>query len=395
MDKTRAVTLSLRTIKVVVIIFSIAFIIKLAMVFVNVPSAELFLSDEYRDELLARRSYLIAELEKGHYDIDQMPNVGVQFQYEWGLVSSSMSAMALTNLAFRFPETRLESVRELEYLVELVLDEEYRGIGELTWGVDPLQNMEHSPAQIGYSAHLGLIIGAYKYCGGSDMYDSIYTEIHQSIIRTIGESATPYLETYPNEVYTADNAAMYASLKLYDQLMGEDNSELITQWIDYTKAYVTDQSTGIMKSYVTDISSPRTNSRGSWAGWCSFYLPLIDSVYARDQYEKVQKQFVDKVAGFTLCREYPKGVRASGDIDSGPVIFGGSSSGTAFILGGAVHHNDSATIEGILFTAEFVGTTISSKGGKHYLLSPLVGDAVMLAMMTAQSWDDRYLQKEE
>lgn len=344
-------------------------------------------------DLMKRRDYLINQIDHGKYAVSEMPRVGTPFKYEWALVSSSMSAIALTNLAFRYPETREASLNAVEKLVSHILSPEYRELGILMWNMDPLKHMDVSPTQAWYAAHAGYVLSAYKYLGGDNSYDSIYTAIHESAFRTIRESNTPYLETYPDETYTADNVVLYAALKIYDKITGKNNDTVFDNYIQFTRERVLDSSTGIIKSYVTDYNSPTYNSRGSWTGWNSFFLPVIDSAFAAEQYKLSQKHFFDTKFGFRIFREYPHGVKARGDIDSGPVIFGGSTSGTAFIIGGAVWQNDYENLSELLKTAEFVGTTIG-KDMKHHLLAPLVGDAIMLAMLTATPWDLRYVRSD-
>jgi hypothetical protein len=82
-----------------------------------------------------------------------------------------------------------------------------------------------------------------------------------------------------------------------------------------------------------------------------------------------------------------------GDIDSGPVVFGASTSGTGFGIGCAKAAHDSEFLSEMLMTAEVVGSTIDWNGKRHYLLAPLVGEAIMLAMKSTTAWDGRYVVK--
>lgn len=380
---------------ILLVLFVIFLIIRLLIVNLGTLSGEELFTDKAKTDLLERRAFLLKQIDKGDYYPSKMPPVGIPFQQEWSLVATSMTAMTLADLSFRFPETREESVKYLDSLVQLMLSDELRSLGEIMWNNDPLENLDTEPAQAWYMAHAGLTIAAYKYCGGDTTYDSVYTLIHESTIKTIKRSFNPYIETYPSQTYTADNAALYASLSLYDKLMQQDNSSLIKEWITYTQEHLIDTSTGLMKSYVTEDDAPYANSRGSWVGWNSYYLPLIDSAFATDQYEKSKEHLFANLLGFQVLREYPRGVRSSGDIDSGPVIFGASSSGTVFILGGAVREKDTATVERLLKTFEFAGVSLSLGGRKHYISAPLVGDAIALAMMTGTDWDLRYQARVE
>lgn len=360
---------------------------------VNIPNAKDLIENKQKKDILERKAYLIAKLRDGKFAVDEMPPVGSLFQAEWALVTASMTASAITNIAFRFPETKDSAIDEIREIIDVVLTEDLRKIGYNTWGRDPLENLSPYNAQIWYLAHLGMVISSYKFCGGDNSYDSLHKEINITMINALKQSSIPYLQTYPDETYSADNTVMYASIKLYDQLYGEDNNELFKNWINFSKEKMLDKKTGIIKSYIIKESGPSFDSRGSWVGWMSFYLPIIDSAFAKDQYDRAYKHFFSKAFGFRVCREFPKGVNAIGDVDSGPVIFGASPSGTGFITGGAMHQKDIKNLNGFLTTAELIGTSVSFGGKKHYLFSPLVGDAIMLAMKTAMVWDNRYIKK--
>ena len=75
-------------------------------------------------------------------------------------------------------------------------------------------------------------------------------------------------------------------------------------------------------------------------------------------------------------------------MDSGPVIFGLSPTGTAFGIGGATYFQDSDIRKRFLKTGEWAGFTVFSKHSRHYLLADYVpvGEAITLAMRTAVPW---------
>ncbi len=71
-----------------------------------------------------------------------------------------------------------------------------------------------------------------------------------------------------------------------------------------------------------------------------------------------------------------------------------STSGTGFAVAGARLFEDSEMLGGLLYTAEAVGSSWDANGTRRYLLAPIVGDAIMLAIKTAMPWDSRCLAKE-
>lgn len=132
-------------------------------------------------------------------------------------------------------------------------------------------------------------------------------------------------------------------------------------------------------------------SRGSGAAWGVFYLAYADPHFAAQQYAQMRTTLADSVLSVIHgVREYPSGVSGSGDVDSGPVILGLSPSGTGFAIAGAtVARDDEFKLE-LLRTAELVGTSYETSRGTRYLLAPLVGDAILLAMRTVTSWGLRF-----
>lgn len=82
---------------------------------------ETLLQGGYRDDLLARRAYLVARLDQAAGP-DAMPDwIPPQFRGEWALVTYSMSAAAVTNIAFLVPETREEACGLVAGWIETVI----------------------------------------------------------------------------------------------------------------------------------------------------------------------------------------------------------------------------------------------------------------------------------
>jgi hypothetical protein len=121
-------------------------------------------------------------------------------------------------------------------------------------------------------------------------------------------------------------------------------------------------------------------------------LPFVDAAFAREQYHRMKK-FLWKNVGFGVAgiREFPAGVRGESDIDSGPVLFDLSTSGTGFAMAGALRQNDTVSLQALLRTSELAGFSFQWNGRRRYLTAPLVGDAIMLAMKSASAWDERFL----
>ena len=74
------------------------------------------------------------------------------------------------------------------------------------------------------------------------------------------------------------------------------------------------------------------------------------------------------------------------DRDTGPVVFGLGGAATAFAIAGARHAQDEGLLTGLLRIIELLGVSVTKADQRRYLVAPIVGDAIVLAMKTACHW---------
>lgn len=99
----------------------------------------------------------------------------------------------------------------------------------------------------------------------------------------------------------------------------------------------------------------------------------------------MRHNLADSVIGFGTIREYPPTITSQyGDIDSGPVVFGHSTSATGFGLAASRIHNDEQLFTKLYSTAYLFGGPLDRGGERRHFTGGSVGDAVLVAMFTAQ-----------
>lgn len=319
----------------------------------------------------SRLSYLAERLGDAH------PGTG-HSDGEWHLVALSMTGLAAANQAFRHPETRAERLALVEKLSARALEAEARHFDTALWGTDALETLGTAQGHVGYLGHLGLLLSTECMLGGHAR-DPVRRQVVGALERRYRAAPTGLLDTYPNQQWVADNAVGLAAVALGARCEGRAAPKVLGRWpVD---------ERGLLRF------TPTTGVRGSSAGWNSLYLPFADEAFARAQFDAGQRAFGWSAVGLAAWREYPEGVRGRGDVDSGPLVFGLSPAGTGFAIAGATRY-DGALARAMLRTAEGAGITWPL-GGRRYLLSPLVGDASVLAAKTATAWDARFLGDDE
>lgn len=345
-------------------------------------------------DILARRNYLIGKVVTCPQQlIDEMPAiVGPQFQGEWALYSCSMLSAALVNTTLIYGEDKEMAIATIDSLIQIVMSPELRAYDRERWGEDPLETLDGNESHISYISHLAWMIGGYKHIGGGDKYDELYHKLCETMNRRILESPNMNLPTYPGEcVYVPDMLVAIVALSVYSQQYEGKYYSTVCQWIDEAKHHWLDNDTGMLASFLPDEREGMYGEapiKGSYSALSCYYLTFVDVEFARDQYEKLKANFLQKrpIMGF---KEYhDRRCWLGMDIDAGPIICNLSPTGTAFAVGSVTYFQDWTLRKKLLKTGEIAGTTRHRKGKSHYLLADvaLVGEAIMLAMRTATEW---------
>jgi hypothetical protein len=125
-----------------------------------------------------------------------------------------------------------------------------------------------------------------------------------------------------------------------------------------------------------------TGARGTSQTIIHRFLLEIDPGFARAQYEVYREKFVTGLG--PAIREFPKGTDGSGDVDSGPLVFGVSLSATTVGFGAARVQHDS--LAGVLGReGELLGVPVAGAHTKRYALGLVpIGDAFLVWSATAR-----------
>lgn len=154
-----------------------------------------------------------------------------------------------------------------------------------------------------------------------------------TLSKKISCSDSPFFESYPNRSWPADILPGITSLSIHDKLFSPKYDLVIKFWFGKVKIRQ-NHGENIFPHSVNSKGIRIQNARGSSLGLILILLKEIseidtDSIYS--SYERVYKSgFLD----LPMIREYEGVGSATGDIDSGPVVFGYGS--VATIIGAGV-----------------------------------------------------------
>ena len=349
--------------------------------------------DGEKKEIIRRANYLTAKVATSPQQLlNEMPSgIGTQFQGEWALYTCSMTSAALANIAFLYPQNQELSIKFIGQIIDIAMSEEIREYDRLRWKEDPMDGIYGSLSHISYYSHLAWMISRYKQIGGDSKYDDLYHSLCDAMNRRIRQSKSLNLPTYPGEyIYIPDMLVAIVALANYSSQYNGNYSSTVNLWMERAKKEWIDNETGLVASFLEedkDSIQIVLPVKGSYSALNCYYLSLVDSGFAKEQYDCLKKNFKQGFP-FAGIKEYHDRTCLFGmDIDAGPIIFNLSPSGTAFAIGCATSLDDMEFRNKLLKTAEIGGSTVTWFGKSHYLLAnlALVGEAIVLAMRTSAS----------
>ena len=344
-----------------------------------------------RKEIVRRANNLTSMVCTTPQDLlNEMPSgIGAQFQGEWAIYSCSMTSAALANIAILYPQNKELAIKFIGQIIDIAMSEEIREYDKLRWREDPMDGIYGNLSHISYYSHLAWMISRYKQIGGDGKYDGLYHTLCKSMNRRIRQSPIMNLPTYPGEsIYIPDMLVAIVALHNYASQYNGEYSPTVKLWIERAKKEWIDKETGLLASFlVQNGNSAKIEPpvKGSYSALNCYYLSLIDTEFAKEQYECLKKNF-KQTFPFVGLKEYHNRTCWFGmDIDAGPIIFNLSPSGTGFVIGAATSLEDMEFRNQLLKTAEIGGSTVTWFGKSHYLLAnvALVGEAIILAMRTS------------
>ena len=347
--------------------------------------------DTERKEIIHRANYLTSKVATSPQKLlDEMPSgIGEQFQGEWALYTCSMTCAALANIAILYPQNKELSIKFIGQIIDIAMSEEIREYDRLRWREDPMDGIYGNLSHISYYSHLAWMISRYKQIGGDGKYDDLYHSLCKAMNRRIRKSKSLNLPTYPGEyIYIPDMLVAIVALANYSSQYEGKYSTTVDMWVKRAKKEWIDKETGLVASFLeayNDSVQIVLPVKGSYSALNCYYLSLVDSEFAQEQYELLKKRFKQDFPVTGIKEYHDKTCLIGMDIDAGPIIMNLSPSGTAFGIGCATSLGDIEFRNKLLKTAEIAGSTVFWFGESHYLLAnvALVGEAIALAMRTS------------
>jgi len=304
-----------------------------------------------------------------------------QFFPEGYYFSYLFHGLTWVELAIRDPQYTAEAIEQAEWCLAHLASPQ--GKAPFPKHLPPNHGMFYSA----WKCHLLAGITTIKKGKGRSQIQRLRAEC-DSLSDAIKSSRTPFLRSYTAPAWPCDSIPAIHALSSYDRLTDEGRYEdVIANWLSAAVQRL-DPETGLLPHTAdaedgTDVSVARATSQVIMLR----LLPDINATFAREQYGIFRDRFFTTFLGAPCVLEYPSGMSGSGDIDSGPLIFGRSLSATVLMMGVAQTYGDMDFANAIGQAGETVGLPWTSAEQKHYVAGLLpIGNTMVAYAHVARPW---------
>jgi hypothetical protein len=305
-----------------------------------------------------------------------------RFDGEWAFGTHVMASLGFGQVALRHPSLAASSRASMDASLSRLLDPKTRSFDSDAWQADALESLDGDAGHAAFLGYANLALSLRRFLGESE-FDERGSRITEALARRLERSEILMLETYPDERYPVDNTAVVASIALHDRALGRAPRPVVRRFLEsFEKRYV-DPTTGLVIQAVSAGGQPVDRPRGSGSALGAYFFSFVDEALSSRLHRAVTEQLSADVLGFGVVSEYPAGVSGSGDIDSGPLVFGWSISAMGFLLGSAKAQRDEATFRELWRSFYLLGAPKRRKNVEHFVSGGALGDAIVFAMLTA------------
>lgn len=236
-----------------------------------------------------------------------------------------------------------------------------------------------------YAGYINMGLGMLRLIHKDTKHARLHDRLTQELRRDVFASKTGLIETYPSESWPPDVAVVVGSIGLHAQATGLDLRAELDAWAArFEKCALHGPSGYLYQRVQTGTCKPVDAPRGSGTAVSSYALGFALPDLSKRLYDALTRNGFITIAGFGGIREYAPGFGGRGDGNAGPIIFGASVGGTGFGLGAARMNGDRDGYTMLYRSAHLAGLPMSMGDEARYGAGGILGDALLLAMLTAR-----------
>jgi hypothetical protein len=299
-------------------------------------------------------------------------------QAEWPVLGLSYHAYSAVNLAKADPTFRDEGLAAMRMVLSALQSPRIAGFMKPHFG-DAFGPDDPEPAVFLHGHYLNVAL-QYRLSSGDAQFDEQIHRVARLLARGYTQNDQAILPSYPDMWWLTDNFPALSALMAYDRAFHSHLAQpLAERHVASIKRHYLDTTTGMFCTYALprerrSMQGPRGISQMYGLHFLRDFAPE----FAVEQYALARRHLFSRTLGIPGVREFPKGMPATPDVDSGPLILGIGPSASGFAVAAAAMMGDRELAAEFARAAGAVGLPIFTEDKMTYALMPAVGQGVIL-----------------
>jgi hypothetical protein len=350
------------------------------------PAQPLFDGELAAQEALAREVARDIAANRGRH----FYRTGVaSFDGQSAIAIYQMAILGMGQIIREHPERRDEYLPAMRAAAARLVDPRTLPIATRAWGHNGLSAMKPGEGHA-YLGYINLALGMLRAVDPTTPHAPLHDRLTAALADRLDRAPTGLIETYPGGTWPPDVAAVAGSIGLHAAVTGVDRRALLARWAARFAACAVHPTGYLVQRVKSGTCKPVDAPRGSGTAVASYFIGFADPALSRRLYDGIRGHGRVCAVGFCGIREYAAGFGGKGDVNAGPMLMGVSVGATGFSLGAARTHGDGELFVELYRSASLAGVPVASTGGtRRFATGGALGNALMLAMLTANRVDAR------
>jgi hypothetical protein len=308
-----------------------------------------------------------------------------RFDGQSAVLIEQLTLLGLGQMVLDHPERRAEYLPAMRAAADRLVDPATLAYATTVYGHHAVQNMAPGEGHA-YAGYISMGLGMLRLVDPDNPHARLHDRLDAALRTRLFQSPDGVFETYPGETLPPDVAVVAGAIALHARATGGDVRRDMYAWAErFTKCAV-NHSGYVLQRVQSGTCHHLDAPRGSGTALAAYALrfALPDLSFRLYQALADPARGRAELLGFAGIREYAKGYQGEDDLTIGPVVLGASVRATGFALGAARLHEDRETFRELYRTMRLVGVPIDTARGTTFASGGVLGDALLLAMLTTK-----------
>jgi hypothetical protein len=308
----------------------------------------------------------------------------LRFDGQSAVAVEQMTLLALGQIVLEHPEKRADYLPAMRAAADHLVDPSTLRYAAKAYGHHAVSGMAPGEGHA-YAGYINMGLGMLRLIDPDTPHARLHDRLTAELASRLFRAPDGLIETYPGETWPPDVAVVAGSIGLHARATGADVRAQMDAWAARFERCAVDASGFLVQRVKSGTCKPADAPRGSGTALASYAIGFAHPGLSRRLYEALAQRGRVTLLGFGGLREYAEGFTGGGDVNAGPIILGISVGATGFGLGAARMNGDRDLYRQLYRSAHLLGVPASSGDGETFALGGVLGNALLLAMLTARA----------